>query len=109
MLLLQNGNEINYLAEGKSNKIEEKQQLLLLGRFPGNGAKNMVGSSIVAIMLQLLELPISNFINPVVRNKLGSDGAVCTSTSSCRSCHLVSWHKSARAQANFYMISEEAF
>jgi len=51
----------------------------------------------------------SNFINPVVRNKLGSDGAVCTSTSSCRSCHLVSWHKSARAQANFYMFSEEAF
>jgi len=50
----------------------------------------------------------SNFINPVVRNKLGSDGAVCTSTSSCRSCHLVSWHKSARAQANFYMLSEEA-
>jgi len=37
-----------------------------------------------------------NFINPVVCNKLGSDGAVCTSTSSCRSCHLVSWHKSAR-------------
>ena len=44
----------------------------------------------------------SNFINPVVRNKLGSDGAVCTSTISCRSCHLVSWHKSVRAQANFY-------
>ena len=30
MLLLQNGNEINYLAEGKSKKIEEKQQLLIL-------------------------------------------------------------------------------
>ena len=70
MLLLQNGNEINYLAEGKSKKIEEKQQLLILWRFPGNGAKKMVGSSIVAIMLQLLELPISNFINPVVRTNL---------------------------------------
>ena len=29
--------------------------------------------------------------------KLGSDGAICTSTSPCRSCHLVSWHKSVRA------------
>ena len=28
----------------------------------------LVSSSIVAIMLQLLGLPISNFINPVVRN-----------------------------------------
>ena len=27
---LQNGNEINYLAEGKSIKIEEKQQSLIL-------------------------------------------------------------------------------
>jgi len=43
--------------------------------------------------------PFFNFINPVVRNKLGSDGAVCTSTSSCRSCHLVSWHKSARGSS----------
>jgi len=57
MVLLQNENEINYLAEGESRKIEEKQQLLILWRFPGNGAKKMVGSSIVAIMLQLLELP----------------------------------------------------
>ena len=65
---------------------------------------HLVGSSIVAIMLQLLELPISNFINPVFRNKLGSDGAVCTSTSSCRNFHLVSWHKSARAQSNFYLF-----
>ena len=30
MLLLQNGNEVNYLAEGKSKKVEEKQQLLIL-------------------------------------------------------------------------------
>ena len=29
-----------------------------------------MGSSIVAIMLQLLELPISNFINPIVRTNL---------------------------------------
>ena len=43
--------------------------------------------------------PFFNFINPVVRNKLGSDGAVCTSTSSCHSCHLVSWHKSARGSS----------
>ena len=43
-----------------------------------------------------LGTPFFNFINSVVHNKLGSDGAVCTSTSSCRSCHLVSWHKSAR-------------
>jgi len=34
--------------------------------------------------------------------KLGSDGAVCTSTSPCRSCHLVSWHKSVKAWANLY-------
>jgi len=27
--------------------------------------------------------PFFTFINPVVRNKLGSDGAICTSTSSC--------------------------
>ena len=27
---LQNGNEINYLAEGESRKIEEKQQLPIL-------------------------------------------------------------------------------
>jgi hypothetical protein len=73
------------------------------------GWRGLVGSSIVAIMLQLLGASFFNFINPVVRNKLGSDGAVCTSTSSCRSCHLVSWHKSARAQANFYELSEEAF
>ena len=52
--------------------------------------------------------PFFTFINPVVRNKLGSDGAICTSNSSCRSCHLVSWHKSARAQANFYRLTEEA-
>ena len=70
MLILQNGNEINYLAEGKSKKIEEKQQLLILWRFPGNGAKKMVSSSIVAIMLQLLGLPVSHFINPVVRTNL---------------------------------------
>jgi len=30
MLLLQNGNEVNYLVEGKSKKVEEKQQLLIL-------------------------------------------------------------------------------
>ena len=30
MVLLQNENEINYLAEGESRKIEEKQQLLIL-------------------------------------------------------------------------------
>ena len=41
----------------------------------------------------------SNFINPVVRNKLGSDDAVCTSTNSCRNCHLVNWHKSARGSS----------
>ena len=44
-----------------------------------------------------LGTPFFNFINPVVHNKLGSDGAVCTSTSPCRSCHLVSWHKCVRA------------
>jgi hypothetical protein len=27
---MQNGNEVNYLAEGKSKKVEEKQQLLIL-------------------------------------------------------------------------------
>ena len=32
----------------------------------------------------------SNFINPVVRNKLGSNSAICTSTSSCHDCHLIS-------------------
>ena len=53
--------------------------------------------------------PFFTFINPVVRNKLGSDDAACTSTSSCRSCHLVSWNKSARALANFYKVLEEAF
>jgi len=29
-----------------------------------------------------LGTPFFTFINPVVRNKLGSDGAICTSTSS---------------------------
>ena len=43
--------------------------------------------------------PVFNFINPIVRNKLGSDGALCTSTSSCRSCHLISWHKFARSSS----------
>jgi len=70
MLLLQNGNEANYLAESESKNLEEKQQLLILWRFPGNGAKKMVSSSIVAIMLQLLGLPVSHFINPVVRTNL---------------------------------------
>jgi len=67
---LHNGNEINYLEESESKKLEEKQQLLILWRFPGNGAKKMVSSSIVAIMLQLLRLPVSHFINPVVRTNL---------------------------------------
>ena len=49
-----------------------------------------------------------SFYQPGSSYKLGSDGVVCTSTSSCRSCHLVSWHKSARSQANFYRLSEEA-
>ena len=49
-----------------------------------------------------------SFYQPGCSYKLGSDGAICTSTSSCRSCHLVSWHKSARAQANFYRLTEEA-
>ena len=57
MLLLQNGNEVNYLAEGKSKEVEEKKQLLILWRFPGNDAKKMVGPSIATIMLQLLGLP----------------------------------------------------
>ena len=70
MLLLQNGNEANYLAESESKNLEEKQQLLILWRFPGNGAKKMVSSSIVAIMLQLLGLPVSHFINLVVRTNL---------------------------------------
>jgi hypothetical protein len=56
---LHNGNEINYLEESESKKLEEKQQLLILCRFPGNGAKKMVSPSIVAIMLQLLGLPVS--------------------------------------------------
>ena len=34
--------------------------------------------------------PFFNFINPVLHNKLGSKSVVCTSTSSCQSCHLVS-------------------
>jgi hypothetical protein len=67
---LQNGNEANYLAESESKNLEEKQQLLILWRFPGNGAKKMVSPSIVAIMLQLLGLPVSHFINPVVRTNL---------------------------------------
>ena len=54
---LQNGNEINYLAEGESRKIEEKKKSPILWRFPGNGAKKMVGSSIATIILQLLGLP----------------------------------------------------
>ena len=58
------------LSRSKSTKVEEKQQLLILWHFPGNGAKKMVSSSIVAIMLQLLGLPVSHFINPVVRTNL---------------------------------------
>ena len=50
-------NEANYLAESESKNLEEKQQLLILWRFPGNGAKKMMSPSIATIMLQLLELP----------------------------------------------------
>ena len=40
----------------------------------------LVNSSIVAIMLE--HCSYFTFINPVVCNKLGSEGAICTSTSS---------------------------
>jgi len=67
---LHDKNEINYLEESESKNLEEKQQFLILWRFPGNGAKKMVSPSIVAIMLQLLRFPVSHFINPVVRTNL---------------------------------------
>jgi len=53
--------------------------------------------------------PFFNFINSVVRNKLGSDGVVCTSTSSCRGCHLISWHKSARSLSQILWVLRTSF
>jgi len=41
--------------------------------------------------------PFFTLINLAVHKKLGSDDVVCTSTSSCHGCHLISWHKSARS------------
>ena len=77
-------------------KIEEKQQSPILWRFPGNSAKKSGGPQYCSNNAATPGTPFFNFINPVVRNKLGSDGAICTSSSSCRSCHLVSSHKSTR-------------
>ena len=93
---LQNGNEINYLAESASRKIEEKETITNTLTLPWQRRQKDGGPQYCSNNATTPGTPFFNFINPVVRNKLRSDGAVCTSTSSCRSCHLVSWHKSAR-------------
>ena len=105
---LHRGNEINYLEESESRKLEAKATISNTLTLPRQRRQKDGELQYCSNNATTPEASCLSFYQPGCSYKLGSDGAICTSTRSCRSCHLVSWHKSVRAQANFYRLTEEA-